>query len=47
MKLKNPMLVVSDMEKSVEFYKKGVRTSCYHGFRGKQDFNGRTGFTDT
>ena len=35
MKLKNPMLVVTDIEKSVEFYKKSFRASCDYGFWSK------------
>ena len=32
MKLKNPMLVVTDIDKSVEFYKRVFGTSCDYGF---------------
>lgn len=35
MKLKNPMLVVTDIDKSVEFYKKSFWTSCNYGFWSK------------
>lgn len=44
MKLKNPMLVVTDIEKSVEFYKKGFGLHVIMDFganrlyREKQDF---------
>lgn len=31
MKLKNPMLVVTDIEKSVQFYKKSFWVSCHYG----------------
>lgn len=34
MKMKNPMLVVTDIEKSVEFYKRFL-ASCDYGFRSK------------
>ena len=35
MKFKNPMLVVTDIDKSVEFYKKVFGLTCHYGFWGK------------
>ena len=35
MKMKNPMLVVTDIDKSVEFYKKVLGASCDYGFWSK------------
>lgn len=35
MKLKNPMLVVTDMDRSVEFYKKSLWTSYHYGLWSK------------
>ena len=35
MKIKNPMLIVTDIDKSVEFYKKSSGTPCNYGFWGK------------
>lgn len=46
MKLENPMLVVTDIDKSVEFYKKSYWASCYYGLWSKQNFDWWLSFTD-
>lgn len=47
MKFKAPMLVVADINQTVEFYKKVLGLHVVMDFGGKQNFNGWFMFADT